>query len=63
MLLQAGVLEGILVLVFVAVISVKAMLLVVDCKYALTEKRIPESGKSRKKQPGNQGLLIRMLQQ
>lgn len=46
-------LEGILVLVLVAIISVKAMLLVIDCKYALTEKRKSESGKSRKKNIAN----------
>lgn len=39
---QAGVLEGLLVLIFVAGFSVKAMLLVVDCKYALVEKQKPK---------------------
>ena len=41
-------------LVFVAAISVKAMLLVIDCKYALTEKT--EIPKSRKKISEGKGL-------
>ena len=42
-----------LVLTIVASISVKAMLLVIDCKYALMEKRLPTSGHSkvRRKSP------------
>lgn len=59
LLFQAGILEGVLVLVFVAVVSVKAMLLVIDCKYTLTEKRLPESIKPRKPKKsakGNRGV-------
>lgn len=51
---QAGILEGVLIISFVAMVSVKAMLLVIDCKYALTEK--PEA-KIRKKDKGNRGKV------
>jgi len=37
----------VIVLVFVALVSVKAMLLVIDCKYAIIEK-MPENGKQSK---------------
>jgi len=48
---EAGILEGILVISFVAIVSVKAMLLVIDCKYALTQK--PDAEKLKKKHTGN----------
>ncbi|XP_072040988.1 uncharacterized protein [Amphiura filiformis] len=36
---EAGILEGTIIMVFVAVVSVKAMLLLIDCKYKLEERK------------------------
>ncbi|XP_067948403.1 uncharacterized protein [Watersipora subatra] len=53
---EAGVLEGVVVLVLVAIISVKAMLLVIDCKYALTEKPSLASSKASRKSKNREEL-------
>lgn len=37
---EAGILEGILIMSFVAVVSTKAMLLIVDCKYKILGKKV-----------------------
>nr|XP_054754826.1 uncharacterized protein LOC129260858 isoform X1 [Lytechinus pictus] len=36
---EAGIWEGILIMLFVAVVSMKAMLLLIDCKYKLEERK------------------------
>lgn len=37
---EAGILEGILTMTFVAVVSTKAMLLIIDCKYKILGKKV-----------------------
>ncbi|XP_071504663.1 uncharacterized protein [Diadema antillarum] len=36
---EAGILEGVLIMLFVSVVSMKAMLLLIDCKYKLEERK------------------------
>ncbi|XP_046372025.2 amino acid transporter AVT3B-like isoform X1 [Haliotis rufescens] len=41
---EAGIIEGAIIMSFVGVISVKAMLLIIDCKYQILEKRKSKKG-------------------
>ncbi|CAD5115113.1 DgyrCDS4119 [Dimorphilus gyrociliatus] len=38
---EAGIVEGILLMTFVGLLSIKAMMLIIDCKYRLMQKEMP----------------------
>lgn len=49
LLLQAGIVEGIVVMILVAVISVKAMMMIIDCKYHIELELLEPSRKAKPK--------------
>jgi hypothetical protein len=55
-LFQAGIVEGIIVMILVAVISVKAMMMIVDCKYHIED--ISNEIPSRKSKPNSSEVKL-----
>ncbi|XP_067663949.1 uncharacterized protein [Haliotis asinina] len=43
---EAGIIEGAMIMTFVGIVSVKAMLLIIDCKYKILERRKSKKGYS-----------------